>query len=549
MKRFAARYSLLCVLTVALFSVSVYAQTKQTFLVPMRDGVKLATDVFLPTLNAPSPVILIRTPYNKDITAGAGTNAAKAGYATVIQDTRGRFASEGENLPFDADSWGAHADGYDTVEWVGKQSWCNGKIGTFGGSAVGITQLLLAGSGTRNVTCQHITVADPSLYHGIYPGGVFKKALIEDWLRVSKFSSNALPLWTSHQAYDTYWRDRDLTGRFAKVNWPAVHIGGWFDIFAQGTIDAFVGYQSKGGLKARGRQKLIMGPWTHGVLQEKAGELKFPDAKRPPNNVHDFMRWFDACLKGVDNGIVNEPPVTYYVMGDVNDPNAPGNVWRTADRWPPVPTKPTRFFFHSDHSLSSTASPNDASPITYTYNPKDPVPTVGGPQLTLPAGPMDQRRIEARPDLLIFTSEPLTESLEVTGNVRVKLWASSDAPDTDFFAKLCDVYPDGRSFNICEGILRARFRQSFRREKLLKPDKLYPFEIDLWSTSIVFNKGHRLRVHITSSCAPGYDPNPNTGERFRASDNAQVAHNTVYLDCKHASYVLLPVALDRKGDL
>ena len=174
------------------------------------------------------------------------------------------------------------------MEWVGKQSWCNGKIGTFGGSAVGITQLLLAGSGTRNVTCQHITVADPSLYHGIYPGGVFKKALIEDWLRVSKFSSNALPLWTSHPAYDTYWRDRDLTGRFAKVNWPAVHIGGWFDIFAQGTIDAFVGYQSKGGLNARGRQKLIMGPWTHGVLQEKAGELKFPDAKRPPNNVHDL---------------------------------------------------------------------------------------------------------------------------------------------------------------------------------------------------------------------------------------------------------------------
>ncbi|MEO8426512.1 MAG: CocE/NonD family hydrolase, partial [Verrucomicrobiota bacterium] len=212
------------------------------------------------------------------------------------------------------------------------------------------------------------------------------------------------------------------------------------------------------------------------------------------------------------------------------------------DHWPPVPTKPTQFYFHSDRSLAATASANDAPPITYTYDPKDPVPTVGGPQLTLPAGPMDQRKIEGRADVLVFTSEPLPESLEVIGNVRVKLWASSDAPDTDFFAKVCDVYPDGRSFNICEGILRARFRQSFTREKLLKPDKVYPLEIDLWSTSIVFNRDHRLRVHITSSCAPGYDPNPNTGGQFRASDKTRVAHNAIYLDRVRASHVLLPVA-------
>ena len=198
------------------------------------------------------------------------------------------------------------------------------------------------------------------------------------------------------------------------------------------------------------------------------------------------------------------------------------------------------FYFQEGHGLSKT-KPKTGVPIIYTYDPKNPVPTLGGPQLTIPAGPMDQRRIETRPDLIVFTSEPLAAPLEVTGRVRVKLWAASDARDTDFFAKLCDVYPDGRSYNLCEGALRARLRKGFDQENLLQPGKIYPFEIDLGSTSIIFNQGHRLRLHLTSSSDRGYDPNPNTGEGFRASDKTVVAENTLYLDARHPSHLLLPV--------
>jgi len=522
---------------------------KQTFMVAMRDGKKLATDVYLPSASGAFPVIFIRTPYNKNAVAGLAGEATKRGYALVVQDTRGRFASEGENLPFEGDGWWAgHADGYDSLEWIAQQSWCNGKIGTWGGSAGGITQLGEAGAGSNRLTCQHITVAAPGMYHhGVFPGGVFKKAMIEDWLKATNHSPDALKMWTSHASYDDFWRERDLTWRYEKVNAPAVHIGGWYDIFAQGTIDAFLGYQTKGGPNARGKQKLLMGPWTHGVLTNRAGDLTYPNANKPPNNVHDLWRWFDCYLKGEGNGIDKEPAVTYYVMGDVSDPNAPGNVWRTADKWPPVEAKMTPFYFHDTCKLSTEKPRKDGNPITYHYDPKNPVPTVGGPHLTLPAGPKDQRSIESRPDVIVFTSEPLTEPLEVTGRVRVKLWASSDAPDTDFAAKLCDVYPDGRSFNVCDGILRARFRKSFSREELMQPGKVYEFDIDLWSTSIIFNKGHRLRVHVTSSNAPGYDPNPNTGEPFRAGDKTQVAKNTIYVDRRHPSHILLPVAKFSEG--
>jgi predicted acyl esterase len=517
------------------------ALLKESLRVPMRDGVPLGTDVYRPEGPGAYPVVLVRTPYNKAALAGVGADGVKRGYAVVAQDTRGRFASAGENMPFEADGWDRYWDGYDTVQWLRQQGWCNGKIGTWGGSAVGITQLFLAGTGTADVTCQHITVGAPSLYFdAVYPGGVFKKAMIEDWLRVSNFSTNALILWTSHPLHDAYWHERELNQRYRQVNAPAVHIGGWFDIFAQGTLDGFSGYQLRGGPRARGHQKLVMGPWTHGVLQDKAGDLKFPNAKRPPSEVHDPWGWFDYQLKGLTNALAAAPAVTYYVLGDVTDTNAPGNVWRTASQWPPVATRQTSFYFGSDRTLSSVSS-GAAEPLNYTYNPTNPVPTVGGPQLTLPAGPKDQRTVEERPDVLVFSSAPLTEPIEVAGRVRVRLWAASTQPDTDFFARLCDVYPDGRSYNICEGQVRARFRKSFDKETFLKPDRPYPFEIDLASTAIIFNRGHRLRVQVTSSSFPGFDPNPNTGEPFRASARNCPATNTVFLDAHRPSHLELPV--------
>lgn len=514
---------------------------KQTVMVPMRDGVRLATDIYFPEGDGPFPVILLRSPYDRKLGEGIAQEATRRGYVMVIQNTRGRFGSEGENLPFETDGWwGKLRDGEDTVEWIAQQPWCNGKIGTMGGSALGITQYLLAGTGTKRIAAQHIIVGAPSLYSAMYWGGVFRKALVEDWLRANMFSPDALKIWTSHPTYDAYWRERDMSTRYRFANAPAIHIGGWYDIFAQETIDAFVGMQTQGGPGARGKQKLVMGPWAHAVFQDKVGELVFPNAKNPPITAHDVWRWFDHYLKGIDNGVDREPTVTYYVMGDVTDPNAPGNEWRTADRWPPVPATPTPFYLHPNRSLS-IQKPQKGGTLSYIYDPKDPVPTVGGPNLTLPAGPMDQSKIESRPDVLVFTSEPLREPIEVTGRVKVVLWASSDAPDTDFVAKLCDVYPDGRSFNICEGILRARFREGFSKEKLMKPGTPYRFEIDLRSTSIVFNKGHRIRVLITSSNAPAFDPNPNTGEPFRASERTRPAHNTIYMDAKRPSHILLPV--------
>ncbi|MCS6919827.1 MAG: CocE/NonD family hydrolase [Fimbriimonadales bacterium] len=538
-----ARFMLACVLALVSVAFSPAPRVQpQTLMLPMRDGVRLATDVYLPQGAPPFPVILIRTPYDKSALKPIGEDGARRGYAVVVQDTRGRFASEGENLPFEGDGWWENrADGVDTVRWIAQQAWCNGKIGTWGGSALGINQLMLAGAGASPLACQHITVAEPNLYQALFPGGVFKKSLAEDWLRLTNHAPHALQHWTRHAAYDRFWQARDVSRRFARVNAPAVHIGGYYDIFAQGAIDAFVGYQTRGGQGARGKQKLLMGPWAHGVLQKRVGELEFPDADQPPCTFHDPWRWFERHLKGVQNGVDTEPTVVYYVMGAMGEPNAPGNEWRTARQWPPLPTRPTRLYLHSDRTLRLT-KPTRGAPLRYTYDPQNPVPTRGGRELSIPAGPRDQRPIESRPDVLVFTSEPLQEPLEVIGRVKAVLYVSSDAPDTDILVRLCDVYPDGRSYNIAEGALRLRYRESLSRERLMQPGKVYRVEVDLWTTAIVFNRGHRLRVHVTSSSYPAYDPNPNTGEPFRASPRTRPSTNSVYGDSERASYIVLPVA-------
>lgn len=512
---------------------------KRTEKVRTRDGVDLATDVFLPPGDGPFPVVLVRTPYNKDGPSNLGRDGGKRGFAVVVQDTRGRFASGGENLPFHLDG----PDGEDTIRWINRQPWCNGHIGTWGGSAGAITQFQLALTGVRPVDAQFLVVGAPNIYDVAYTGGVFRKSLVEDWIRITKFATNALPIWESHPTYDAYWRARDASRHYRDIGAPSLHLGGWWDIFAQPAIDAFNGYQSAGARGARGNQKLIMGPWTHGVLTDKAGDLTFPNAKNPPGDTEDGWRWFDRWLRGATNGADRDPAVRYYVVGDVSDPQAPGNVWRTADHWPPFPVRPTPFFLHADRSLSTARPAAGATPLSYTYEPTNPVPTVGGIQLTLPAGPKDQRPIEAREDVLVFTSETLNEPLEVTGRIRARLWISSDAPDTDFFLRLCDVYPDGRSFNLCEGMLRTRFRRGFDRERFLRPGEIVPIDLDAWSTSVIFNRGHRLRVDITSSCAPGFDPNPNTGAPFRANAEVRTARNQVHVDARHPSQVLLPVIL------
>ena len=487
----------------------------KTHMVKMRDGVRLATYVYLPSDGKPAPVLLMRTPYSRRWPA---VYQHKEGYAVVIQDMRGRFDSEGANLPFDSDI----QDGYDTLEWIAAQPWCNGRIGMYAGSAMGIAQIMAACSGTERLTSLQISNALPNLYEMAYVNGLFRQSIVEGWLSENKFDPKALKIWASHPTYDDYWRKHDATRLFDKVDVPATHAGGWYDLFAQGTIDAFVGFQTQGRERALGKQKLVMGVDPH-TWDEQSPEICFPRANEAPG--------ISLAEK--------TPAVTYFVMGDATDPSAPGNCWRTADAWPPLKTRQNPIYLHSDKTLGMEKNSLGGS-RAYDYNPKNPVPTVGGPQYYLPAGPRDQRMIESRPDVLVFTSAPLEEPLEVTGRVTARLWVSTDAPDTDFFVRLCDVYPDGRSINICEGGRRVRLRDSLSTEKAVEAGKPYLLEIDMWSTSIIFNKGHKLRVHVTSSCAPGYIPNSNTG-KYPYSDTTRIAHNTIYLDKTHPSCVLLPV--------
>lgn len=523
-RRAAVRPAIIALLAVFVLSCESGCQqpppVKRTVKVAMRDGVKLATDLYLPSSSGRWPVVLVRTPYNKDAIAGGASDGAKRGFAVVVQDSRGRYASEGENIPFAHDA----RDGYDTVEWIAKQPWCNGRIGTWGGSALGITQLALVGTGTPRLSCQHISVASCDGYDQFaYRGGVFKKSLVEDWLNQCKFNPDALDLWKSHPVADSFWKS--FTPDLSKANCPAVHIGGWFDLFTQGAIDSFAAYSSAR-QGARGNQHLLIGPWTHFIMIDKAGELTFPSGQNPPTKLHDVWQWLDHHLAGKANGIEKEPAVVYYVMGDTADPKAPGNTWRTASTWPPKST-PTPFYLRADRALSRTQG--KPGKLDYRHDPEDPVPTVGGPQLTIPSGPMDQRKIESRQDLLAFTSDELEAPLEITGRARARVYVSSDAPDADFFVRLCDVYPDGRSMAICEGVLRGQLRESFSSPKPMKPGQVYKLDIDLWSTSIIINRGHRIRVHVASSCSPGYEV------------RGEAAHNAIHTGAGHPSHILLPV--------
>jgi len=525
-------------LTVVLFSLvcGTAQSAKQTVMVPMRDGVNLATDVYLPNGDGPWPVLLTRTPYNKSAPAGMAKSFTAKGYALVAQDIRGRFASEGDDfLVFSHGGWAEHQDGYDTVEWIAEQKWCSGKVGTLGASAGGIVQNMMAPSRPPHLTCQWVQVAFSSMYHqAMYQGGAFRKRMIEGWLEQNRFSPENLKLIRAHPEYDELWQSLDPERVASQVNVPAMFVGGWYDIFCQGTINSFVTVQNKGDKGARGKCKLVMGPWAHGTFSD----LVYPDSNPPPGASH--WRWFDGWLNKNGKGAEEIPTVHYYVMGDPTDPKASGNEWRTTDVWP-IPAKPTPFYFQDDGSLGRNPPEQQKASRTYEYDPKNPVPTVGGANLLLPKGPKDQRKVEKRPDVLLFSTEPLEKPLEVTGRIKVILWASSSAPDTDFTAKLTDVYPDGRSMLVLDGIIRARYRNGFEKSELMEPGTIYKFEIDLWSTSIIFNRGHRIRVAISSSNSPRFEPNPNTGEHSGRGSKTVVARNRIYVDRLRPSHILLPM--------
>ena len=512
--------------------------TKKTFMVEMRDGIKLATDVYLPDGGSPPHgALLYRTPYNKNKSGMGGW--ADNGWPSIVQDCRGRFQSEGIDTMFRD----AHTDGPDTLEWIASQNWSNGKVATFGGSAMGIVQYLMAGANPSQLSCQHIGPANPNLYTTIYPGGQFRKYMIEGWLELQG-SSYILPeLWAAENYSLEYWTNVSLEDNWQDVNVPAVHIGGWYDCFSQGTLDGFMGYQYDGGSGAAGKSKLIMGPWTHAQFGEREqGELTYPENAKE-TFFNDYLNEIlDQYILEINNDFENRPNVFYYVMGDAKNANSLGNFWRCGDDWPPACIE-DEWYFHENNVLSLNM-PGTYSPVTYTYNPTNPAPTKGGTNLwpfaPTWAGPYDQKAIENRNDVLVFTSEPLTEFYEATGPIKARLYVSSDCPDTDFTVKLTDVYPSGESMLICDGILRMRNRNGFDHWEFMSPGTVYEVEVDLWSTSYIWEEGHKIRVSVSSSNYPRYLANPNTKDGINQNTDYNIAQNTLYMDSARPSCIILP---------
>ncbi|MEK7399011.1 MAG: CocE/NonD family hydrolase [Candidatus Poribacteria bacterium] len=505
-----------------------------TDMVPMRDGVKLATDVYLPKGDSPFPVIFVATPYNKKGLEAWALAANMRGYALVGQDFRGRFDSEGVDYPvFLSYGWGEHQDGYDTIEWIASQKWCNGKVGTLGMSAPAIAQNMTAPSKPPHLVCQYVVVGYSSAYHqSAYQGGALRKNLWERWLNDQKFNPENMKLAREHPSYDDYWKAQNTELVANRVNVPSMFVGGWYDIFCIGTINSFMTINKNGGIGAKGKCRLVMEAYGHGRNQE----VVFPNSELPKNA--DMLNWFDIWMKNDGKGAENIPTVQYFVMGDPADKSA--NVWKSANDWR-VPAKTTPFYFIADKTLQAQPTKESKKTLSYKYDPKNPVPTMGGDELYDPKGPMDQKDTDNRPDVLVFTSQAIDQPLEVVGNIKVKLWASSSAVDTDFTAKLCDVYPDGKSIIVADGIIRACYRNSFEKRKLLKPKDIYEFEIDLWDTAILFSKSHKIRVAISSSNSPRFEPNPNTGKPSGTDDETIIAENTIYLDRNHPSRIILPI--------
>lgn len=519
-------------IAIALHLIAEELKPDCTLMVPMRDGTELPTDIYLPHPEAKGlPCILLRGPAGRHHFASATVYApmAKAGYVVAIQDTRAATDLQGKTLPFFSDGWSKYQDGYDAVEWLAKHPLTNGTVGTLGISNMGITQVLMAPTAPPSLKCQYIGVAASSLYHhAIYPNGKLLKNLVEGWLSYHAKDPTVLAFVNERSEYNEFWEDFNALNNANKVKVPAVHQGGWYDIFLQGTLDGFVARQERGAEGARGKQKLLIGPWLHMYPSvTKLGEFEVPQNGLAPPIDLSPLSWFNHHLKGLPNKIDEAPAVTYYVMGPFDGSTSSGNLWRTAHKWP-VDSAKISFFLTSDKTLTE-AKPIKSALFTYKHDPQNLVPTIGGRNLFMEAGPMDQSPIEKRDDLLIFTTNPLTEDLEVTGRLQAKLLFSSDQNDTDLAVRLTDVYPDGRSILISDGITRTRNIESDQEGKKV-------IDVDLWSTSFVFAKGHRIRMIVSASNYPRYDknetnPNPATHHIHAGSNISQL---------------ILPVV--RKGD-
>ncbi|MCH2589119.1 MAG: CocE/NonD family hydrolase [Planctomycetales bacterium] len=554
--------------------------------VPMRDGVRLSADVFLPDRDGPFPTIVTRTPYEsgRDVFLDVAAYWARRGFAFVAQDCRGRFESEGTFRAYADDP----TDGYDTIEWVGGQGWCNGKIGTWGRSYGGLTQWLSAPLAHPQLTCMAPHVICDDFYSDChYIGGAFQLMLSlgaaviwqtnlatvvgpqsrhvfqnrRFWSHLPLIEMDELAIgrrveywreWLAHPTYGDYWKPFDIRGRHAEITVPAFQQCGWFDPYTGSGFRNLNGMQQHGpNSRAREQQRILVGPWSH----EEPTATSMGGRDFGPGSLLDIRaeehRWFDWQLKGIDDGIASEPPIRIFTMG--------ANSWRSEAEWPLERSVVTPLFLHSTGRAGSSPDdgrltldpPGDEPVDRFHYDPAEPVPTLGGvlsvhmmtahAEEPLEAGAVDQRLLEKRDDVLVYTTPVLAEPVEVTGPVSVVLYAESNARDTDFTARLVDVAPDGTAFLVTEGILRARYRNGLKQTELLAPGVAEQMEIVLYPTSIVFAAGHRIRLDISSSNFPRFSRNLNTGEDVGTGTRMLVAANSVLHSQVAPSQLVLPV--------
>jgi predicted acyl esterase len=509
----------------------------------LRDGVKLAANVFKPQGAGPWPVVLSRTPYLKDgrgtpeQLAAAARKYTDAGYVFVLQDVRGKGHSEGFYQAYVTDI----EDGYDSVEWAAKQPWSNGKVGITGASALGVTSNAAAMANPPHLKAAYVVVAPYDRLHSSFMGGVIKEKDTVGWLKGQSVSDAEIDELRARAADDVFWNRFAMSPNRKYITVPIYNVGGWYDIFNQGNTSNFTWLQNAGSKGARGNQKLLMGPFGHGPL---SGDLAYPGQDQLQGAFGNELRWFDYWLKGIDNGIMDEPPVSYFMMaGARTGAFSPKNRMLTSANWPPA-NREVRYFLTPDRALTTKPPAVTDAKLSYRFDPANPVTTFGGANLTFERGPQDQRQVPARQDYLRFQTPALDKDVVIAGPVKVELYGATDGLDTDFMAKLVDVYPDGYEALVLDAPIRARYRHGRMPDdvKMMTPGAPEEMVIDLWSTAITFEKGHRIAVHITSSNAPRFEVNPNTGEApGKPAQKPRVALNSVYMDASHPSALVLPV--------
>ena len=544
---------------------------------PMRDGVSLSADIYLPRGEGPFPTLLCRTIYGKQ-SGEKCTDLAylqewvprflAGGYAAVMQDCRGRYDSGGDFVPYVHEA----ADGADTLAWLASQPWCDGNIGTFGQSYVAFTQLQAALAGHPSLKgILPVGNQEDNFGYFLMDGGVLQLQNIIWGINGGRRTMNCTsfefldvdalyrhmplkesvsgvfrpPYWTflDHPTFDESWRAYGLADKYGMIKAPAYFVTGWYDNLSREVMKTYTGLKQRGGSSAaRKLTRIIIGPWSHDLDRaDRNGDIDLgPGGQFDLPGLH--LDWYDRRLKEIDNGMDDLPPVKIYVMGDAE--------WRDEDEWPLTRTEYRPLYLHSDGDARSVNGdgtlsfdlPGGEASDRFVYDPADPVPTLGGCDVILDnAGPRDRAPLQVRRDILVFTSDPLDHDLEVTGPVTMTLYAASSAPDTDFTATLCDVHPDGRAIIVCEGIRRARYRDSVTHPSMMTPGTPYRFPIDMWQTSQVFKAGHRLRVEVSSSNFPRFDRNPNMGGELWNETAMEPATQTVFHDRDRPSYVLLPV--------